>query len=156
RRLVGPRQPARPRRHLAGGSGRRFAPGVGIGWSGSFAGVSIHRTCLTMQDLTMPSRLFRAAVAGLLALLPMTGGCSAQPARTAQNVEVVGATATEEERLFREAMDLHCGLTKQVDDRRAAALFEQAASKGHAVAAGHAGIAIYDGGWVEKNEARGL
>lgn len=60
------------------------------------------------------------------------------------------------EKLFRDGMDAYLGVRDQMDYPRALKLFEQAAAKGHPLAAGWAGRMLVDGRGADKDEERGL
>jgi TPR repeat protein len=62
----------------------------------------------------------------------------------------------EAEKMFRDGLDFHRGLTKEIDDERAAKLFRQAADKGHPLGGAWVGWVTYHGRGVEKDEAKGL
>jgi TPR repeat protein/tRNA A-37 threonylcarbamoyl transferase component Bud32 len=65
------------------------------------------------------------------------------------------AKKQEVEKLYREALDVELGLTKEIDHARSLKLFRQAAEKGHSVSSGRVGWMIWFGRGTEKDQAEG-
>jgi hypothetical protein len=66
------------------------------------------------------------------------------------------APATEDEKLYREALVTYAGLTRPPDDERALSLFRRAADAGHPLAPGWVGWMTWQGRGTPKKEADGL